>query len=130
MHYKGQKYRYKKQDVFGFKDCSGNDYRIYLNEKYHVLSRENIFLYEVTEDVGFSEMVVYETSYFFSEKLDSRIYPLTKRYLDWVYRKNFEFVRRMHVSFGKDEDLANYEEKTKQYKLISLYRQSIGWEKL
>lgn len=124
--FNGQRYKYKKQDVFGFKDCSGKDYRIYIDEKYLVLSRENIFLYEITQDVGFGDMVLYETTYFFSETLDSPIYPLTVRYLDWVYKKNFEFVKVIHLSFRKDENLSEYDPKTKQYKLISLYRQSIG----
>jgi len=128
VRYGGQRYKYKKQDVFGFRDCSGDDFRIYLNEKYHVLTRENIFLYEVTEDVGFSEMILYETSYFFSEKLDSHIYPLTRLYLDWVFRKNRAFVKGIRLYFRRDADLTDYDVKTKQYELISLYRQSMGLE--
>ncbi|HEY5749305.1 MAG TPA: hypothetical protein VIU12_24725 [Chryseolinea sp.] len=112
--------------MFGYKDCSGSEYRIFQNEKYEVLTRDSIILYKVYEDVGFSDMILYESSYFFSEKVDSPIYPLTRHYLNWVFRENLEFVKGIHVNFRRDADLIGYEMKTNQYKLISLYRQAIG----
>lgn len=119
------KHVFRKGAVFGFRDC-GQDYRVYARDEYRILDTTEFFVYsqsyEIAVSPGLSRTV---TKYYFSESPKASIFPLTRRYLSWVFRERETFLRLVQESIQSDEDLARFDEKSHLFLAERLMREAV-----
>ncbi len=125
LRYRGAKYKYGKAGLFGFRDCRNHDYRFFIDSPYEIINRQYFVLYRLAHISASSDFVGPEFTYFFSKTLASGIYPLNKRYLKWAYRRNKAFASLLDSVFQKNDDLPNFDERNKEYRVIQIYRESV-----
>ena len=90
----GKQFRFKKDSIFGYRDCRQNDFRFYHNneKEYRIAENSSIIIYvadvPVIASSGKTRTLV--PAYFFSTTLNGEIYPLTILNL----KKAFKSVER------------------------------------
>ena len=100
----GKRENMKKYDLYGYRDCKGNDYRFFINSEYTIVNTDKFYLY--TQSISESgESSFGGDLYFFSLKPDSRIIPMSKHNLMTAFRDNKKFVSMIDVTFKRREDL-------------------------
>ena len=117
-------YKYLKKDVFGYIDKEGRVYRFYNADIYPVLNpTEKIILYKKTSGSGMkgSPIVV---SYFFSKDAGSEIFYLTLKNIEKVFLNDKAFDEIIEINFKHDDELPEYDEIHKMYKLNRLFELS------
>ncbi len=112
----GMKHKYKKSELFGYKDCSGITYRFYKNDVYQIAEAGPIFIYiqeqSVTKTKGF-EVV---KTYYFSAAADGEIQPLTKANLKHKFSANSQFADMLDQYFN-GSDISAYDNEHKTFKV-------------
>ncbi len=114
------KRRYEKSELFGFRACDGNDYRFVSNQEYRILETSDLYIYvrETHVTVGKSRHVVNE--YSFSVGRDGNVLPLTLENLKRALPNNHAFHDSLDQMFGTGQDLAQYDEFHKMFKVNRL----------
>jgi hypothetical protein len=122
--HEGKKQRIEKSTLYGYRDCSGNDFRFYDRVVYKVMDTEGFYLYSRAEFIqikGFRQNV---TKYYFSLKGDDLMQPLTAANLKKAFPGNKQFHYSLDAQFRDENDLAAYDPYSKQYKIKDLFNQS------
>jgi hypothetical protein len=122
----GEKYVFKKNDVYGYLNCRNESYRFFKNEGYRIIDTAGFFLYYQykTEQAVKGKGAVKTDICYFSTKGDNTILPLTIDNLKKSFPDNHRFHYAIEVMFKSDKDLLAYDNNLKMYKLKYIYHQS------
>jgi hypothetical protein len=115
-----EKRRYPKSDLFGFRACDGRDYRFAGNFEYQILEAKELYIY--TRDVWISRGKTSYTSheYYFSLGPEGDILALTLNNLKQAVPENHRFHDSLDMMFGAGQELAQYDEFHKMFKVNRL----------
>lgn len=115
----GQKHRFAKDTIYGYRDCEGIDYRFYQKAAYQIIDTAGFYLYSFTHLVQGDKIARPATTYFFSTHPESPIQPLTIANLQKAFSTNSKFRYSLDTDFRTDAALNNIQ------KLKYAYRQSL-----
>lgn len=114
-----------KDEIFGYRDKTGTNYRFYKKAVFEILNpAEHILLYKNAAGGGSLKDKTLVTTYYFSETAASPIYPLTKHYLSVIFAKEVQFVDLLNLYFRFDDELTVYDSVKKIYFLNDIYKES------
>ena len=118
--HEGERQRYAKNDLFGFRACDGSDYRFASSLEYRIVETRELFIYtrETYVTVGKSRHVVID--YSFSVGSGGKVLPLTLDNLKWAFPDNHAFHDSLDQMFGGGQDLALYDQFHKMFKVNRL----------
>lgn len=120
----GKKYTYKKNEVYGYRDCKNEVFRFYNNTEYRIEEAGPIFIYVQERNIAQSKGYKVVNAYFFSTGADGDILPLTRSNLKNAYKSNEHFCDLVDQYFGVDE-LNTYDSQHKTFKVNYVYSKTI-----
>ncbi|HEY6899003.1 MAG TPA: hypothetical protein VI233_00110 [Puia sp.] len=115
----GEKRRFAKDTLYGYRDCQGIDYRFYQKAAYQIIDTAGFYVYSYTRLVQGEKIARPATTYFFSTHPTSFIQPLTVANLQKAFSSHPKFCSRLDAEFRSDAALNNTP------KLKYAYRQSL-----
>lgn len=117
-----EKHRYAKSDIFGVRACDGHDYRFASNLCYQVLEPKDIYIYAhdvwVPQNMGRVNRAV--RGYYFSVGYNGQIQALTLENLKHAFPENHRFVDILDAAFGGGQNLAEFDEAHRTFKVNRL----------
>lgn len=118
--HEGEKRRYEKDDLFGFRACNGRDYRFASNLEYQILETKELYIYtrEVLVSHGRGSHGV--RKYFFSVGPENPVLALTLENLGAVFPDNRKFHDSLDEAFGTGQKLSEYDDVHKMFKVNQL----------
>jgi len=118
--HESQKRRYSKDELFGFRDCEGRDYRFASKLEYQILEAKELYIYsrDMTVNQGRTNRTVRE--YYFSVGANSQIEALTLANLKQAFPDNHRFHDWLDATFGAGQNPAEYDEFHKMFKVNRL----------
>ena len=121
-----KKYIFKKNNVYGFRDCDKEVYRFFKNEAFRIAEAGDIYVYIYTQTQNITQSKGYKVVnvYYFSVTLDGNIIPLNMNNLKNAYRDNDKFLDMLDTHFGASA-VNEYDQIHKAYKINYLYKKSI-----
>ena len=120
----GEKRRYAKSELYGFRTCDGRDYRFVANREYRILETKAVAIYSAQlpdkegGDLAVGKQEVYE--YFFSVGAAGQIVPLTRPNLKRAFPDNHGFHDALDQTFRADAELVQYDDFHKMFKVNRL----------
>ena len=115
-------YTWAKNEIYGYKACGGTSYRFVDEKVYQILNPyEPIVLYRYFVYIPRDPTV----EYFFSRDNGDEVHELTKANLKSVFPSNHRFHEALESLFERDFDLASYNKKTKEFRLLKVYKESL-----
>lgn len=118
-------YVYKKHKVFGYKENTGEEFRIHEYKFYQILNpTEKILIYKMPHGIP-QKGQAQAYSYFFSKNAGSQILLLTLKNMEDQFAGNAKFDEFLETHFKTDNDLLEYDNIHKMYKLNRLYELSL-----
>ena len=112
----GETREYLKKELYGFRSCSGRDYRFVDDREYRILEARTITIY-VLELVRRHGTV---RSYYFSVNAEGTVFPLTRDNVKRAFPDNHTFHDSVDGSFRNERDLIGYDKFHKMFKLNRL----------
>jgi hypothetical protein len=122
--HQGEKHSLQKDQIFGYRDCDGADYRFYNKSPYRILDTAHFYLYSLEKLVQGSKIARPGIVYYFSTGAASPLLPLTIANLESAFASHPAFCYKLHSEFRSDADLITYIPSLKMYKLKYAYGQS------
>lgn len=121
--HKGQSINLKKEEIFGYRDCTDKIYRLALNRHFEVLNpTERILLFKIETLPSKSQPET--TAYYFSNNASGNVQDLTLTNLKKAFPDNHKFHDALDAQFKTDDDLAAYDFFHKEYKINRIYSNS------
>ena len=119
--HESQKRRYSKDELFGFRDCEGRDYRFASKPEYQILEAKELYIYsrDLTVNQGRTNRTVRE--YYFSVGANGQIKALTLENLKQTLPQNHRFHDWLDATFGAGQNPAEYDEFHKMFKVNRLW---------
>ncbi len=110
-------YKYSKNEIFGYRDTEGNQFRMYQGNIYPILNPgEKIVIYKVTgAPVQKGQLQTY--SYYFSADASKEILPLTLYHLEHAFADSKEFTSMLEIHFSSANGLLEYDSTHHMYKI-------------
>jgi len=121
----GEKHTYKKNELYGFRNCNDEMFRFYKNTEYRIEEAGNIFIYTKERNIAQSKGYKVVKAYYFSTSADGDIMPLTIENLKGAYRTNEKFLELIDQFFNQG-DVNEYDHVHKTFKLNYVYRKSMN----
>ena len=114
------KRRYPKSDLFGFRACDGRDFRFGGNLEYQILEAKALYIY--SRDISEARGKTFNTrrDYYFSVGPKGQILALTLMNLKQAFPDNHRFHDSLDMTFGAGQNLAEYDEFHKMFKVNRL----------
>lgn len=117
---KDSTYKYKKKDIYGYRENNGATYRLYNDKPYHIINpNETILIYKVSNGPSTKEQEQ-TFSYYFSKDASQEIKALTLNDLENTFKGDKMFEELLEIHFRKDNELLEYDNMHKMYKLNRL----------
>lgn len=119
--------RFKKKDIWGYRDCKGFDYKIENDLHYQILENDEMVIYKLSFPHGatFQEFSMgIHPKYYFSKNLDSEIIPLTLENLSKTYKANSKYLKAIKNYLNANNCLYCFDTHTKSYIINKLLKQS------
>lgn len=114
-----------KDSVFGYKNMEGISFRFFKKQVYQIINQgEHILLYKTEIKTGSIKEQKTIIHYFFSNGSSGEIFELTIPNLELCFKENIAFTEFLEVHFKNDDDLIEYDDKHKMYKLNRLLKLS------
>lgn len=115
-----EKHRYSKSELFGFRACDGRDYRFASRLEYQILEAKELYVYG--RDISVAQGRTYRTvhEYYFSVGSKGLIQALTLENLKQSFPDNHRFHDWLDATFGSGQNLAEYDEFHKMFKVNRL----------
>ena len=127
----GQKVRYYKDSIFGYRDEQKRDFRFFKNndDEYQILANNGIVLYVTyTPEKNAKGLTLNMIpSYYFSKDLNSPMASLTVQNLKLAYSTNTSFIAMLDANFSDNASLATNDHGI--YRINAIYAQSINQSK-
>jgi len=119
----GEKKVFNKKDIYGFRN-DGIDYRIFNNEALAIVDTTGFIVYSKTKKIPVMKVYEEKRSYnYFSLTPNSPVLALNKSNLENSLPYKPEFNYLLNTAFKTDDDLINYDNRIKKYKLKYLYEE-------
>ncbi|MBS1661044.1 MAG: hypothetical protein JST68_08340 [Bacteroidetes bacterium] len=118
LNLNGEKRRFAKDTIYGYRDCQGNDYRFHQNAAYKIIDTAGFYLYSLTHLVQGEKIARPAATYFFSANPEGFIHPLTIANLQKAFASNPKFCYRLNSDFRSNTSLNDI------HKLKYAYQQS------
>lgn len=115
-----EKRRYQKSDIFGFRACDGSDYRFASKQKYRILEAKELYIYARETPVPAGKGYWPTLTYYFSSGPDGQLLPLTLENLKSAFPANHRFHDSLDQMFGQGQNLAQYDDFHKMFKVNRL----------
>jgi hypothetical protein len=115
--------RYEKTEIFGFRACSGSDFRFVGNLDYQILESKDIYVYfiKVPMPAATGARATWRKSeYHFSVGPEGALRLLTLDNLKHAFPNNHKFHDGLDQLFRADQDLAQYDTFHKMFKINRL----------
>jgi hypothetical protein len=118
VNHKGKNYQFSKDNIYGYKDKDGTDYRFYKSHsaEYKILESEKIVIYERqqagSKQTNFKPLI----SYYFSRGADGDVYPLSLDNLKQIF-KNEPAFDIVDTNFRSNGDLISYDIYHHEYRI-------------
>ncbi|HSC38597.1 MAG TPA: hypothetical protein VLD19_12015 [Chitinophagaceae bacterium] len=122
----GQKQSFPKNQLYGYRDCKGRDYRFYNHDTYRILDTAGFFIYygyKYEQGPG-GKGLVKTDEYYFSTEGNSQLIVLNIDNLKKAFPANDRFHYQIDEECKTDKDLVAYDGFLKTYKIKYLYSQS------
>ncbi|MGE5520823.1 MAG: hypothetical protein ACM3VS_12910 [Candidatus Dadabacteria bacterium] len=120
--YQGKTITLNKDDVFGYRNNKGEDFRFVDNNSYRILNPgQDLLIYEYTRPGTDPRERAPITNFFFTRNINDNPRELTKDNLRKAFRDNKKFQGVIYETFKNDEDLLTLDNIKKMYKLNTLY---------
>lgn len=121
----GNKYKLKKSEIFGYKDCNEREYRFYKNNEFEIAESRKMVIYATTQDVPNTKGFTIAHLYYFSTALDGKIMALTIENLKNTYPDNYKLIDMLDSYFKDDHIISEYDAFNKMYKVNYLLEVSL-----
>lgn len=124
---KGEKHSFNKEKVYGYYNCTNENYRFWNNSAYRIMDTTGLYIYyqyKPIQQPGGKGWLKTDC-YFFSVSGTGPIQPLTISNVKKAFPGNHSFHYALDASFRSDKELAAYDGYQKIYKIEYLYKQSI-----
>jgi len=118
--HESERRRYLKSDLFGFRACDGRDFRFDSNLEYQILESRELYLYRRETYVPHGRVTSTIMDYYFSVGPDGQILRLTLENLKQVFQDNHRFHDLLDANFGAGQQLEEYDEFHKMFKVNRL----------
>ena len=120
----GRKEIYRKNELFGFRDCNGDAYRFYKNLEYRIADTGKIYVYTRQENVAQGKVYKLVNTYYFSTAPDGEIIPLNIANLKNAFSSNRQFLDLLDQYCGSG-NVTGDDAQHKMYKVNDLYTQAM-----
>jgi hypothetical protein len=122
----GQKQSFPKNQLYGYRDCKGRDYRFYNHGIYRILDTAGFFIYYgyKYEHGSGGKGLVKTDEYYFSTGGNSQLLVLNIDNLKKAFPTNDRFHYQIDEACKTDKDLVAYDGFLKTYRIKYLYSQS------
>ena len=118
--HEGEKRRYDKRDLFGFRACGGSDYRFVSNLEYQILEAKDLYIYVYERSVSHGKGSHTDREYYFSVGPGDQVRALTLENLKSAFPDNHRFRDNLDATFGKRKKLSEYDKVHKMFKVNQL----------
>jgi hypothetical protein len=106
--------------LFGFRACDGRDYRFGGNREYLILEAKELYVYARDIPVSRGKTLTTTREYYFSMGPKGKILVLTLDNLKQATPDNHRFHDSLDMTFGAGQDLAQYDDFHKMFKINRL----------
>ncbi|RFM27457.1 hypothetical protein [Deminuibacter soli] len=109
-----------KDDVYGYRDSKKQDYRFFNEAEYKIINTKGLYLYSRRTTTVKGKIRETHTQYYFSENASAPLKTLSIYHLKQAYPNNAALHDALDAQFRYDQDLAQYDNYQKHYKLVGL----------
>ena len=109
-------------EVFGVRQCDGQDYRLVSNHLYRILEAKALYIYGVQRPVSQGKGFRVVPAYYFSSGARGELLPLTLDNLHRVYASNHRFIDSLDRVW--EREIAEYDTYHQQFKVGRLLAES------
>ena len=120
----GKKMIIPKSELFGYSD-NNNDYRFYDNKAYQIVDTKGFCLYSFDKLVQQGKGPKPTAVYYFSQKPDSEVLPLTPENIAKIFPQNNKFKFMVEVEAKSAVCLTTFDYASNEYKIKELYDESL-----
>jgi hypothetical protein len=127
IKHQGRVYDLKKSEIYGYKNTNGKELRFIGEKEYTILNAGEPFLLYFYQQPLHSEKGInkYLLTYYFSTSPEAIPQLLTKENLKLAFPNNHKFHDELDAQFKSDDELFNYDDFHKMYKIIWIYKNYI-----
>jgi hypothetical protein len=122
----GEKKRFEKTDLFGFRTCDGHDYRFLSNMEYQILEARELYIYSREVFVSHGRGSHGVKKFFFSVGPESEMRALTLETLKQAFPEDLMFHKSLDEALAAGQKLSEYDEAHKMFmvnRLLSASRE-------
>ena len=121
----GKKLSFDKEQIFGYRDANGNDYRFHDGEAYQIVDTKGFFIYSHDSLVQQGKGPKPTTGYYFSKTSSSPVLPLTFRNVVSAFPENPKFRYMAEVAATYNVKADAFDSSLNEYKIKELYIKSL-----
>lgn len=100
-----KKIKYLKRDIYGYRDCHGNEYHFFDGRSYELINPgESLGIYRAFEWKGKQRV----TKFFFARNSDAGVTPLTVKNLRAAFADEPAFLKKLELFAGNDFQLVKH----------------------
>jgi hypothetical protein len=119
----GERHDFAKNQVFGFRDNNKN-YRLQDNKAYLLTDTTGFCIYLYDRMAPAVKGLKPVTTAYFSAQCNGPILALSQENIDKAFAANYKFRTMVQAEFKNDNELNQYDDAVKQYKIKELYSES------
>ena len=121
----GKKLSFDKNQIFGYHDADGNDYRFHDSKAYQIIDTNGFFIYSHDSLVQGGKGPKPTPGYYFSKKSNSSLLPLTFQNVVSAFPENPKLRYMAEVASLYYVKANAYDSNLNEYKIKELYTQSL-----
>jgi len=121
----GKKLSFDKNQIFGYHDADGNDYRFHDSKAYQIIDTNGFFIYSHYSLVQGGKGPKPTPGYYFSKKSNSSLLPLTFQNVVSAFPENPKLRYMAEVASLYYVKADAYDSNLNEYKIKELYTQSL-----
>ena len=122
---KGKKLSFDKNQIFGYHDAGGSDYRFFDGNAYQIVDTAGFFIYSFDRLVQKGRGPRPKRAWYFSKKSNSPLLSLTFQNLLSVFPDNQKFRYMIEVASVYNVKPEAYDSELNEYKIKELYKRSL-----
>ena len=121
----GKNLSFDKNQIFGYHDANGNDYRFHDGKAYQIVDTNGFFIYSHDSLVQQGKGPNPITGYYFSKTSNSSLLPLTFQNVVNAFPENPKFRYMAEVASTYNVKADAFDSSLNEYKIKELYLQSL-----
>jgi hypothetical protein len=121
----GKKLTFDKDQIFGYRDANGNDYRFHDGKAYQIVDTNGFYIYSHDSLVQQGKGPKPTPGYYFSKTSNSALLPLTFQNIISAFPENPKFRYMAEVASAYNVKADAFDSNTNAYKIKELYLNSL-----